>query len=103
MSTSSDKGAAKKEEVKKGGGDTAAKGLAGIVAGDSKISSVGAGIGLNYRGYNIEELARDSTFEEVFFLLMYETLPQSEKQLEDFMRKIASQRSIPSALALVLE
>jgi citrate synthase len=34
-----------------------AKGLAGIVAGNSSISSVGAGIGLNYRGYNIEELA----------------------------------------------
>lgn len=34
-----------------------AKGLAGIVAGDSKICSVGAGIGLNYRGYNIDELA----------------------------------------------
>ena len=61
----------KKEEKK----DQNAKGLAGIVAGDSKVSSVGAGIGLNYRGYNIEDLARDSTFEEVFFLLMYERLP----------------------------
>lgn len=52
-----------------------AKGLAGIVAGNSSISSVGAGIGLNYRGYNIEELASKSTFEEVFYLLMYSTLP----------------------------
>jgi 2-methylcitrate synthase len=66
MSTSPAKGA---------GEPQAAKGLAGIVAGDSKISSVGAGIGLNYRGYNIEDLARDSTFEEVFYLLMYDTLP----------------------------
>jgi 2-methylcitrate synthase len=29
------------------------KGLAGIVAGDSKISTVGLGNGLNYRGYNV--------------------------------------------------
>jgi len=61
------------------------KGLAGVVAGDSKISSVGAGIGLNYRGYNIEDLARDSTFEEVFYLLMYEVLP-TQAQLDGFTR-----------------
>lgn len=29
------------------------KGLAGIVAGDSAVSTVGLGVGLNYRGYNI--------------------------------------------------
>lgn len=28
-------------------------GLAGIVAGDSAISTVGIGLGLNYRGYDI--------------------------------------------------
>ena len=58
------------------------------MAGDSKISSVGAGIGLNYRGYNIEELSIHSTFEEVFFLLMYDRLP-SVAELNDFTKKIA--------------
>ena len=54
-------------------------GLAGMVAGDSKIATVGLGSGLNYRGYNINDLAEKSTFEEVFYLLMYERLPtQSE-------------------------
>ena len=28
-------------------------GLAGIIAGDSAISTVGLGVGLNYRGYSI--------------------------------------------------
>jgi 2-methylcitrate synthase len=32
-------------------------GLAGVVAGDSKISTVGLGNGLNYRGYSIEDLS----------------------------------------------
>lgn len=50
-------------------------GLAGMVAGDSKISTVGIGGGLNYRGYNINELAEKSTFEEVLYLLLFERLP----------------------------
>ena len=78
------------------------KGLAGVTAGDSKISSVGAGIGLNYRGYNIEDLAAKSTFEEVFFLLLFDKLP-TVQELKDFTRKISSQRTIPVALATVLE
>ena len=50
-------------------------GLAGISAGDSAISTVGLGYGLNYRGYNVEDLARSSTFEEVAFLLLFSHLP----------------------------
>ena len=51
------------------------KGLANVVAGESKISTVGLGTGLNYRGFNIKELAEKSTFEEVAYLLLYEKLP----------------------------
>lgn len=63
------------------------KGLANVVAGESKISTVGTGTGLNYRGFNIKELAEKSTFEEVSFLLIYERLP-SKLELEKFMNKI---------------
>lgn len=94
MSTSPPKDK-KKEEVK-------GKGLAGITAGDSAVSSVGAGIGLNYRGYNIEELAKHSTFEEVFYLLIFERLP-TLSELDEFTRKIAASRTIPKALEVVLE
>ena len=82
---------------------TSTKGLAGVSAGDSKVSSVGAGIGLNYRGYNINDLAEHSTFEEVFFLLLFETLPSSPAELTAFTRKIAASRTIPPALGTVLE
>jgi 2-methylcitrate synthase len=50
-----------------------------MVAGDSKIATVGLGTGLNYRGYNINELAEKSTFEEVFYLLLFERLPLKEE------------------------
>ena len=46
-------------------------GLAGIVAGDSAISTVGLGTGLNYRGFNIYDLAKHCVFEEVLHLLLY--------------------------------
>ena len=69
-------------------------GLAGMVAGDSKIATVGLGSGLNYRGYNINELAENSTFEEVFYLLLFERLP-NQTELTKFTEKIASQRYIP--------
>lgn len=78
------------------------KGLAGMVAGDSKIATVGLGSGLNYRGYNIEELAEKSTFEEVFYLLLYERLPL-RKELESFIETIANERYIPMHLQDILE
>jgi 2-methylcitrate synthase len=40
----------------------ASSGLAGINAGDSAISTVGKGMGLNYRGYDIVDLSKSSTF-----------------------------------------
>jgi 2-methylcitrate synthase len=44
-------------------------GLQGIIAGNSEISTVGVGnLGLMYRGYNINELSLNSTFEEVAYL-----------------------------------
>ena len=52
-------------------------GLAGVVAGDSAISTVGLGTGLNYRGYSIVDLANKSTFEEVFYLLLFNRMPTS--------------------------
>jgi 2-methylcitrate synthase len=69
------------------------KGLAGITAGDSKVSTVGKGLGLNYRGYSIEELANNSTFEEVFYLLLFERLP-TQDELDSFVKEIAGRRTI---------
>src|SRR4051794_11498377 len=50
-------------ETKKSGG------LAGVVAGQTSVSTVGKeGLGLTYRGYSINDLAENSTFEEVAYL-----------------------------------
>ncbi len=47
------------------------KGLAGIIAGETKICTVGKeGLGLNYRGYGIQDLASNATFEEVAYVLV---------------------------------
>jgi 2-methylcitrate synthase len=78
------------------------KGLAGISAGDSKICTVGLGTGLNYRGYDISDLANNSTFEEVLYLLIFERLP-SLNELKELICKISSLRHIPSTLLYVLE
>lgn len=43
-----------------------AGGLAGVIAGETAISTVGkTGVGLTYRGYDIEQLASLAAFEEV--------------------------------------
>ncbi|GAF67488.1 unnamed protein product, partial [marine sediment metagenome] len=53
-----------------------ASGLAGVVAGETAISSVGKeGMGLNYRGYSINALAENAQFEEVAYLLLRGQLP----------------------------
>jgi 2-methylcitrate synthase len=78
-------------------------GLAGIVAGQTAISTVGKeGVGLTYRGYAIEELASQSTFEEVAYLLIYGQLPK-RAELDAYQKKLISLRGLPAALKLVLE
>ncbi|TAL59705.1 MAG: 2-methylcitrate synthase [Legionella sp.] len=77
-------------------------GLAGVVAGQSAIATVGlAGKGLNYRGYSIDDLAAKASFEEVAYLLIYGQLP-TQKQLTDYVNKLVGLRTIPEALKAVL-
>lgn len=51
------------------------KGLEGVVACTTSVSFI-VGNTLNYRGYTIEDLAANSTFEEVVFLLWNNRLPK---------------------------
>lgn len=83
--------------------DQRASGLAGVVAGETAICTVGkAGLGLTYRGYAIEDLAAQATFEEVAFLLLYGHLPDRE-ELAGYRKKLISLRGLPSALKSILE
>ena len=78
-------------------------GLAGIVAGETSISTVGKeGMGLTYRGYSINDLAENATFEEVAFLLLQGELP-NKTELGAFKETLASHRGLPQPLKTVLE
>jgi 2-methylcitrate synthase len=79
------------------------EGLRGQSAGSTAICTVGKeGIGLTYRGYNIEDLAENATFEEVAYLLLKGTLA-NRQELDDFKKRLQGLRSLPPALKEVLE
>jgi 2-methylcitrate synthase len=78
-------------------------GLAGIIAGNTAIATVGKeGKGLTYRGYSIDDLAENSTFEEVAYLLIYGRLP-SASELNDYKSRLVDLRALPAELKTVLE
>jgi 2-methylcitrate synthase/citrate synthase II len=76
-------------------------GLAGVVAGETKICWVDPNAGLMYRGYDIHEMASEASFEEVAYLLINGELP-NPKQLAQFTRQIATERSLPSPVIEML-
>src|SRR5512135_3786875 len=64
-------------------------GLRGVAIADTKISNTDGENGiLIYRGYRIEDLAKNSTFEETAYLLLYDDLP-TDGQLQDFKQRLA--------------
>ena len=77
-------------------------GLAGISAAESAICTCGTGHGLNYRGYDIYDLAEHCEFEEVAYLLLRETLP-NKAELESFKKELIAARSLPKELKEVLK
>jgi citrate synthase len=76
-------------------------GLAGVIAGETKICWVDPNAGLMYRGYDIHEMASQASFEEVAYLLINGELPNS-KQLAQFTRQIAAERALPGAVIEML-
>ncbi|HEX7592596.1 MAG TPA: citrate/2-methylcitrate synthase [Anaerolineae bacterium] len=72
-----------------------AKGLEGVVAAATQLSDVQGTIGkLTYRGFDINDLADHSTFEETVDLLWYGTLP-SRDLLEKLKKKLIAARPLP--------
>ncbi len=71
-----------------------AKGLEGVIARETTKSYVDGKNGkLYYHGIPIEELAENSSFEEVFFLLMYDRLP-TESEFDYFKSRMVQYREI---------
>ncbi len=76
--------------------------LAGVNAGSTGICTVGhTGNDLHYRGYDILELAKYATFEEVAYLLIHGELPNSAT-LNAYKAKLKTLRSLPDGLKKVL-
>jgi len=79
------------------------KGLEGVVALESSISSIDGKKGkLTYRGYDIKNLAEKSSFEEITYLLWFGKLP-NKTQLASFKRKIVANRKVEKKTLEVLK
>ena len=79
------------------------KGLKGVLAADSSICQIDGDQGrLSYRGYNIDDLAQQSTFEEVAFLLFRGELP-TRSELQEFRRTLTEHRTLPEAVSAFLK
>ena len=64
--------------------------LSGVPAGNTALCSVGrSGNDLNYRGYDILQIAEACEFEEVAFLLVHGKLPTAS-QLKAYRTKLKS-------------
>jgi citrate synthase len=72
---------------------TSTRGLEGVVATTSAISSI-IDDTLTYSGYNIDDLADFASFEEVIYLLWHGKLPTSS-QLDELKKELAESAIVP--------
>lgn len=73
-------------------------GLRNIEVADTKICSIDGENGkLIYRGYDILDLVKHSTYEETAYLLLFGDLPTAD-QLADFKRRLVEARGVPEPL-----
>ena len=79
------------------------RGLEGVVVGHTDLSNVEGQIGrLTYRGYDIDDLAPNATFEEVAHLLLFGHLPNAT-ELKAFKAELASRRALPGQLIAAMQ
>ena len=79
------------------------RGLEGVVVGHTDLSNVEGQIGrLTYRGYDIDDLAPNASFEEVAHLLLFGHLPNTA-ELAAFKAELASRRALPGPLITAMQ
>ena len=77
--------------------------LSGTAAGNTALCTVGrSGNDLHYRGYDIKDLATQSSFEEVAHLLVHGSLPTAS-QLKAYRTKLKRLRGLPAIVTEALE
>ena len=80
-----------------------AKGLEDVIAGESSICDVDGKNGkLIYRGYDIHDLAQNTTFEEVVYLLWNGALPTAP-QLTALNAELDAARALPDGVLALLK
>ena len=78
------------------------KGLDGVYVSQSAICKVDGAVGrLYYRGYAIEDIAKNSSYEETAYLLIFGKLP-TKTELDDFSSKLKSERELPSDVIRII-
>jgi 2-methylcitrate synthase/citrate synthase II len=78
-------------------------GLEGVIAGISTISEIDSDrSSLQYRGYDVHDLAEQGSFEETAYLLLYDKLPTAG-ELESFKQVLADEREVPEAVYTALK
>ena len=77
--------------------------LSGVVAGNTALCAVGrSGNDLNYRGYDILDIADHCEFEEIAHLLVHGKLP-NKAELSGYKKKLKALRGLPAAVKWALE
>ena len=83
--------------------DEIKKGLVGVISDETKISEVMPDINsLTYRGYAVQDLAKQCRFEQVAYLLLNGELPNPE-QLAKFEQEERSNRKISNTLKSIIK
>ncbi len=79
------------------------RGLVGVYFDRTKTTRIDGKQGiLEYRGYNIHDLAEKSTFEETSYLLLHGELP-TKTQLSEFDKTLKSSREIPEDVLNIID
>ena len=83
--------------------DEIKKGLVGVISDETKVSKVMPEINsLTYRGYAVQDLAEECSFEEVAYLLLNGELP-NKKQLKKFEKEERKNRDISKNLIKIIK
>jgi citrate synthase len=77
-------------------------GLEGVPAGISRISEIDSDrSSLQYRGYDVHDLAEQGDYEQTAFLLIHGHLP-SQAELKAFRQRLGAEREVPDAVYTAL-
>jgi citrate synthase len=83
--------------------DEVKRGLEGVVVSESRLSYIDGDAGeLGYRGYAIEDFAREASFEEVLSLLWNGAWPTPDEH-EEFVARLAAERDLDPAVYDLIE